>query len=689
MDPSGPIEQITTVDAEADRARRIFDGSDACLWLEDFSGALSALNDLRRSGVEDLRGLLVQDEDLVWDIVGRIQVLDVNDATLRLFRAGSREELLGSLYRIGSLVGVDVMIEELVAIWEGKKRFQAEVSQVNLVGEELIVLVSIPFPEKAENFSNVVVSVLDVTEHRAVERALVHSENRFRDIASIASDWFFELDQNLRVSYLSDGWADALGFDPARLLGKSVQDGDGLTSEITGARTIVRWFELRREFRDEECGYILTDGSRIWISVSGKPIYDEQGRFNGYRGTGRDITPDVLAREDLAAAKQKAEQASHAKSLFLSSMSHELRTPLNVVLGFADLLWIDHDTVLNEDQKIAVEQIRRSGRKLQKMIDDILELSSIELGSVVMSNAHLQPREIVESSLLLISSAAKASKIELIDETGPEHLPLVYADPLRVRQVLVNLLSNGVKYNHPSGTVSLSASVATEGFVRFSVRDTGPGIPEPKQSELFRAFDRLGAESSGIEGTGIGLFVCKTLVDLMGGMIAAETSRDGSTFWIELPTIDAETQSLSLMSQGEHPSAAMGAELATKTVLYLDKDDSNRDLIGKLIQRLPNVRISFVRGVREGIACMDSEIPDLVLLDIELSNSAECNVYKYIRSKPNLFNIPVVAVIDHDDSGAMKKFESAGFADYLIKPYMASTVLDVITDLLDLNNVEY
>jgi signal transduction histidine kinase len=252
---------------------------------------------------------------------------------------------------------------------------------------------------------------------------------------------------------------------------------------------------------------------------------------------------------ELEQARVEAEAANRAKSEFLSRVSHELRTPMNAILGFAQLLEWDN---LPEEQMESVQQILRAGRHLLKLINEVLDISNIEAGAIAISAQSIEADRLCEEVLALIRPLAEKENVAL--QTAGQAAELhIWADALRLRQVLLNLLSNAVKYNRPGGSVTLGAAAVGEGRVRLWVSDTGWGLSEAQQSRLFMPFDRLGAERSEVEGTGIGLVLARRLVEAMGGTIGVESEEGkGSTFWIELPSeaVQSNTSNTEAMAAG-------------------------------------------------------------------------------------------------------------------------------------------
>jgi PAS domain S-box-containing protein len=286
-------------------------------------------------------------------------------------------------------------------------------------------------------------------------------------------------------------------------------------------------------------------GSDRWLLV------DERRASDGsIVSVCRDITELKNAEEGLQRLNEELEQrveartreltkANQAKSEFMSSMSHELRTPLNAILGFAQLLRDYSDQPLSEEQKVHLDQVLNGGQHLLTLVNDVLDLSKIETGQLDMSLGHIDPMQALEECLALVRPLADNNGVALIISDNLPAGSLVRADMNRLKQVLLNLLSNAVKYNRDKGEVKVAATANEQGVLCIEIADTGQGIPDDRQNEVFRPFSRLGMETSQIEGTGIGLTISRQLTEGMGGKLDF-TSRagEGSTFWIELPLID-------------------------------------------------------------------------------------------------------------------------------------------------------
>jgi signal transduction histidine kinase len=278
-------------------------------------------------------------------------------------------------------------------------------------------------------------------------------------------------------------------------------------------------------------------GHWLIIETRGRLLDGEDGQSPRAVLISRDVTEAVAFEEALAAAKEEAERANAAKSEFMSRMSHELRTPLNSVLGFAQILQMELES--KEDLEL-VDHVYKSGQHLLTLINEVLDISRVESGNIGLSPEPVLLQELVNECLDIIGPQAKEREVGISYSDSFDYT--VMADQLRLKQVVLNLLSNAIKYNRSHGSVTLHCSKGLR-CVRFSVTDTGFGIAPDLRERLFTAFDRLDAESRGIEGTGLGLTLSKTLVEAMGGTLGFETVVDeGSTFWFELPLIDSSNE---------------------------------------------------------------------------------------------------------------------------------------------------
>ena len=439
----------------------------------------------------------------------------------------------------------------------------------------------------------------------------------------------------------------------------------GSHAELAGRET-----EVVQEIR-----FRHRDGSYRWFSVAMRISHDTQGIPAMTLGHALDITERKRAEEAMLEARAEAERANLAKSEFLSRMSHELRTPLHSVLGFAQLLEMDAQ---RPEQAESVQQILRAGRHLLDLINEVLDISRIEAGRVSVSPEPVHVGELVRESLDLIAPMAAAKRLQLHGQTAGASDRYVRADRQRLKQVLLNLLSNAVKYNRPEGTVVVALSEPAPGRLRFLVSDTGPGIPADRLERLFKPFERLHTEESGVEGIGLGLALSKRLVEAMGGVIGVETTvGTGSTFWVDLPLMRSP-----LEAAGTMPDRAGDASRAERTVLYIEDNLANVRLVERILARRPGLRLLSAMQGRLGLDLMREHRPDLVLLDINLSDLQGDEVLRLMREDARTREIPVVVLTGTEDRRVLKRLLAAGARAYLTKPLDAQRLLALVEEIL-------
>ena len=377
-------------------------------------------------------------------------------------------------------------------------------------------------------------STLDELSRSRAE-AVDWQKRRFDDVASIASDWFWEMDENLRFSYFSDRFTEVTGVPQSVLLGVTREEnGNPGASEEAWEEHLAN-LHARRPFRSFIHPRTKPDGQVVWLQISGQPIFRPDGSFAGFRGVGTDITKRVEWERAVEKAKEAAEQANRAKSEFLANMSHEFRTPLNAIIGFSQMI-----AKLNEAGRAPKTDeyagyIIRSGGHLLSLVNQLLDLSRIEAEAYPISRVEIEVAELLDDCIEMVSLQAQEQGIGI--ETDYRDLPVVRSDRQFLRQAVLNLLSNAVKYNRgPEGRIRVSAYQCCAGWFRISVTDTGDGISSQMMERLFEPFDRLGREGGPVQGTGLGLHLARHLVELLGGVIKVESVvGEGSTFSIDLP----------------------------------------------------------------------------------------------------------------------------------------------------------
>ena len=426
------------------------------------------------------------------------------------------------------------------------------------------------------------------------------------------------------------------------------------------------------------------------VSYNATTFYDRDRTLQGVFAAARDVTErkhfELTLQEtngELETAKALAEEANLAKSDFLSSMSHELRSPLNAILGFAQLMQSDSPGP-TPSQKESVDQILEAGWYLLKLINEILDLATIEAGKLLLSLESVSLAEVLLECQAMIEPQAQKAGLTMSFPRFDEPT-FVNADRTRVKQVLINLLSNAIKYNRKDGAVAVMCAPSSAGHIRVSVQDSGAGLPPEKLAQLFQSFNRLGQEGSAEEGTGIGLVVTKRLVEVMGGSIGVESTVGlGSTFWVDLI---ADTAAPRLAQNGSEPMAVQEplttSSARLRTGLYVEDNPANLRLVVQIIARRPTMRLLSARNGSLGIELARATRPDVILMDINLPGMSGIKAMQILRADNLTAHIPVVALSANAMPRDIERGLQAGFFRYLTKPLKVDEFLETLDVALD------
>ncbi len=411
-----------------------------------------------------------------------------------------------------------------------------------------------------------------------------------------------------------------------------------------------------------------------WVEVHGQTVADDDGTVIGLVGVAADVTTRVQNDAALREAIVEADRANAAKSEFLSRVSHELRTPLNAILGFAQLLEMDD---LTEDQDESVEHVLRGGRHLLAVIDDVLDISRIESGTLSLSIEPVGLSDLLGETIALVAPLARERQVSLaLPDIAGDDLHML-ADRRRLKQVILNLASNAIKFNHPGGRVVVTASISAPNNVRVDVTDTGQGVPEDLLERLFTPFDRLGADQTDVEGAGIGLALSQRLIEAQGGQITVETEVGaGSTFSFELPQAQRHSIDETVASGQLDPHPSSGS------ILYIEDNPSNLKLLQRVLERRPDVKMLSAQTGEIGLS-LASRVPvDLILLDLHLPDLDGEEVLRRLKESPATSTTPVVILSADATPGQITRLRDAGATDYMTKPLDLARLLRVLDSLL-------
>jgi PAS domain S-box-containing protein len=484
--------------------------------------------------------------------------------------------------------------------------------------------------------------------------------------------------RDLRFVRVNRASGEVFGLDPSAFVGKRA--GDILPTAVADALEA----NDRRTFTEgtvldlpEEVVPIPILGARIFHTTR-IPIRNAAGVPEYLLGIAEDITERRTAEQDVRLARLEADRANRAKSEFLSRMSHDLRTPLNAVLGFAQVLDLDE---LAPEHRESVRQILAGGRHLLELINEILDIARIEAGQLSLSPEPLDVSDLIRHAVALMRPLASARQIKVTIDVSAAGARHVQADRQRVTQVLLNFLGNAVKYNRHGGQVSVVGHPVDGRRIRISVTDTGPGIPREKLGLLFQPFERLDAQRTDVEGTGLGLAVAKGLTEAMRGTVGVTSEVDrGTTFWVDLPEVEG-LDTVSVRAGATTP-ARRSTDGVAGLILYIEDNHSNVRLLQRLLGRRSAVRLLTATRGEDGIALALREHPDLILLDLHLPDLPGEEVLRRLWADPRTRLHPVAVLSADATESQRRRMLASGAIAYLTKPLDISQLLRLVDERL-------
>lgn len=403
------------------------------------------------------------------------------------------------------------------------------------------------------------------------------------------------------------------------------------------------------------------------------PLFDDDGVPCYLLGISEDITERIAAEKELQRAQEASAAASVAKSEFLSRVSHELRTPLNAILGFTQLLGIDP---VDDTQSEYVKHIQEAGEHLLSLINDVLDLSGIQSGRMGLSMEDIEVSRIFETAVGLVKPLAEKAGVRMPDHIDGDARCVVRADGVRLRQMLINLLTNAVKYNQPDGEVTVHCEPDGDN-VSISIADTGRGIDKSRIHRIFDPFERVGAESTNVEGTGLGLTVCKQLAEAMNGSIAVTSIVGvGSTFVVTLPKgVGAKTEG----PVGKKRAFPNLVDHPVK-IVYVEDNPANVSLLRMILSYVPSSELIVADDGEAGLKQVREHKPDLVLLDIHLPGIQGDEVLRRLMDDPATTHIPVVMVSADATPSRVTELMGIGARDYVAKPFQIEKIFELVAE---------
>lgn len=514
----------------------------------------------------------------------------------------------------------------------------------------------------------------DCTAEKIAALALDESERRYQRVASNVPGVVFQLVLDVSgdycFPYVSSSVDSVFGISDLAIM----HTPDRFFESIEGEDRATFYQALETSERTQTTFHwegrlsrTLPGAEDTWIQISAQP----ERRIDSsvvWDGIVLDITERKRAA-DFERERATQDQANREKSKFLSRMSHELRTPLNAILGFGQLLQMK---ARSEEDMEMVGHLVKGGKHLLSLVNDVLDISRIDSGSGTLSLEPVNLDSLLAEVVGLMSPIAMQSEIKIECHRHEDKSLFVEADVQRLRQVILNLVSNGIKYNKPGGSLTVASVLTEDNGVRIEVTDTGIGVPSQLRDRLFTAFDRLGAEQGNIEGTGLGLALARRLVETMGGHLwMEEAQHGGSTFICELNRSNAP-------ALGDIKSVVLPLpESFTKMVLHIEDNFASGRLV-ETVARYAGVKLQTCGQGRLGIEQAKALLPDLILLDLDLPDLGGLDVLSQLKSDPSTAGIPVVIVSADASPDRQQTALSLGAAGYLTKPFNISVMFDTI-----------
>lgn len=600
-------------------------------------------------------------------------IIQVNDMVCKTI-GYKRDEILGKeITLLTGTVHPEKAMSDLWEILEGKKIFSSIFIQAK---DGHRIPVETTYKYGFWNNKQVIFGVSrDMTEIRLSEEKFTRafqSDSVLMFMFSLKSMCFVDV---------NDAFLKLLGLQRSEFIGKKFVEVPMFRSLHFSGMTVDQLQE-NLPLKEEEFEITRKDGKTLTILLSADLIY--MGPELSVIATMVDITERKRTELDLEESRAEAEKANRAKSEFLSRMSHELRTPMNSILGFAQLLEMGD---LSENQKKGVNHILNSGKHLLNLINEVLDISRIEAGKLVLKPEKLRIIDLIHECVDLVTPLLDEKQVSLeLDLFAVEYIHVV-ADKQRLMQVLINLISNAIKYNKDQGKVTVvgqleSVNIFGKPSLRITITDTGIGVSKEDLPRLFNPFERLSTYQLNVEGTGLGLPIARDLIHAMGGRIGVESAKGvGSSFWIEVNVYEEnETEN---MIAPYHEINLKKSNMTKGKILYIEDNNTNTELVRQLLINFrPDVELIAAMTGQNAVPLALEHKPALLLLDMNLPDMHGSEVYDNFKANDQLKNMPVVVISADVMPDQIEKMMNAGVKEYLTKPLDVQRLLNLVDSYL-------
>ncbi len=604
-------------------------------------------------------------------------VLEVNNAAITTLGFGADEMIGAKIYK---LLPPDKQPEfESGYLKEIKNYGKASgiMIALNKAGKKIYLLYQnyLVFDETDEPY--VIGFSQDITARIEAERALKISEEKYRSIIANMNLGLLEVDKDEQIVYANNSFCEMSGYEPEELKGKKATSVFFIDENYKEGEDVIN---RRREGRSDAYEMMVKNknGESKWWLISGAPSYDNNGKLIGSIGIHLDITVQKNLEYDLRRAKSEAERSAHAKELFLANMSHEIRTPMNAILGIGRLLSM---TNLETQQKFYLTTIQSAANNLLVLINDLLDFSKIEAGKISLEFIGFELNSIIQNAIQVLKYKAEEKGLAISYSYSPGIVPVLIGDPYRINQVLINLLSNSIKFTE-KGEVRIECMLLAEDSssqeIRFKVIDTGIGISKDFVGHLF---DKFTQEDESVTrkfgGTGLGMSICKQLIDLMGGDIKVKSRKnEGTVITFVLKFSKGSIEQLPVNKQINIDTQI----LKGKRILLVEDNETNRLLANTILSQFGAEVVEAENG-SEAIKKFQKSTFNLILMDVMMPVKDGLETTRYIRSHIDS-SIPIIALT----ANAMKKEEErcikAGMNDFISKPFDENRMVQLVAQWL-------